>query len=187
MKAWTKAAIIGLLCATIAGCSSGPKIGDPDKTGDPISLNLTGPQLTKFSNKLANKLRGERFFVKAVADMRAKLGQPPNLGFDTDLRNRTTQDDLDMIYVYNGFQEAFYTSDKVSFKKNVANPHLKLVMRLSEQRNYSDDGERVADYTARLKVKKLILSDDPDAPAMGTELIGIVSDRLRITDDKLVF
>lgn len=193
MRSWGRVLTISAVIV-IAGCSAAPKEVDPDKTGERVSLKPTGTDLRRFSNQLANALRGEPFFVKAVSDMRDKLGEPPNVGFskvgssnEKPLDNNTTYDNLNLESVYNGFQEAFYASEKVTFTNNMPNLHLRLEYRLTEHRTYGANGEVIADYTGRVRVHELVLSDDPDAPAVGQKLIGSVSDNMTIRQDKTVF
>jgi hypothetical protein len=186
MKKWTKTLAAGTMALGLAGCGTTTTELPSGDSGPVIGTQVSGPQLRNFSQQLANKLRNERFFVEAVSAMRDDLSQAPNVGFSR-LENATTQDDLDMENVYYGFQEAFYTTEKVAFTRNMPNPHLKLHLRLTERRTYGDGGETLADYEARVRVMKLVLNDDPDQPAVGEKLIGSVSDTLTLKQDKLVF
>ncbi len=186
MRVWLKALLGMVLAVSVAGCGGKTKVMDPDKSAEPVGLQITGPQLRQLSNDLANKLRGENFFIKAVSNMRGKLDQTPNAGL-VRVRNNTTYDDINMAQAYRGFQEAFYTTDKVAFTRNMPNPHLKMRFFLNETRRYGDDGTAQADYEARVQVMKLVLSDDPDQPAVGEKVIGNVSETLTLQKDNTVF
>ena len=185
MHMWLKVAVGAVLAVSVAGCESKTTVVDPKEASKPVGLQITGPQLRQLSKDLANHLRSEDFFIKAVSNMQEKLGQTPKTAI-VRLRNNTTYDDINMNQVYRGFQEAFYTTDKVAFTRNMPNPHLQMRVFLNETTRYGEDGTAQAAYEARVQVVKLMLSDDPDQPAVGEKVIGNVSEPMTLQKDNTV-
>lgn len=180
--------MIAVLIATIllSACASNEvrRVSDSERL-DPVSTRLTGQQLRSFSKQVANELRTEEFFLRAVSDLRDRLGAPPNLEV-ASISNRTTQDDINIENVYLGFEEAFYATNTVAFTEDMPDPHLLLQVFLTEKRTYGNDGEVNADYTLRVRVRKIELSSNPDQPGAGYRVIGNVSEKLILAQDKAV-
>ena len=180
---FTGGAVLALL---LGGCASTQYSRTARGERDPlITGRLTGQQLRSFSKRVANKLRTEPFFINAVSDLRSEIGQPPNLEIDT-VRNKTTQDNLSMEQVYFGFEQDFYATDAVAFTRDMPVKHLLLDMDLFEQQTPGENGRTLFDYELMVRVEKIQLSGDPDAPGAGYRRIGIVSDVLRLQRDKSV-
>lgn len=169
-----------LVPLALAACADNRlQVVDSDEHVDIRPETLTYRDITLFAEGLANRLRGEDYFVEAVDDLKAELGTTPNIGLASAVNN--TNDDRVPLRdgLYDGLEEAFYTSRMANFVRGADNTHLTLEIQISGLESSDGQGGQIIEYWSRVKVYRLVLPDNPDQSPY-TQLIGTVSEPMRM-------
>lgn len=169
-----------LLPLALAACAGNQlRVVDADEQSIPRPETLTYQDITTFAQGLANRLRGESYFVDAVDDLKGQLGATPNIGLVSAINN--TNDDRVPLRegLYDGFEEAFYTSGMANFVRDADNTHLTLEIQINGLQSTGGNGGEIIEYWSRVRVHRLVLPDNPDQSAY-MQLIGTVSEPMRM-------